>query len=136
VTPANGGSDDHSRHFSERVLTSPQGRTSGFPTKTRKRPADQAIRHRALAPHEETNLVSDAIMYDATTTSMLASPIAVDAECPDCGAVLLASLQIVVERDVDASQRPVTPELLVVCHGCWQLLVLALRPSLQERSTL
>ena len=78
--------------------------------------------------------MSDSILYDTPIRSTSAVPITVDAECPDCGGVLPASLQIVVEQDVDASQRPVTPELLVVCQGCWRLLVLSLRPSLQEGS--
>ena len=78
--------------------------------------------------------MSDAIIRDPRNSSTSADPIACDARCPCCGGVLPASLQIVVEQDVDASQRPVTPELLVVCQGCWRLLVLSLRPSLQQGS--
>jgi hypothetical protein len=78
--------------------------------------------------------VSDAIIYDAPIRSQSTVPIACDATCPSCGAGLAASIQIVVEQDIDASQRPVTPELLVVCHGCWLLLVLSLHPALQEGS--
>ena len=76
--------------------------------------------------------MSDAIIYDTPIRSTSGVTITVDAECPDCGGVLPASLQIVVEQDVDASQRPITPELLAVCHGCLRLLVLSLRPALRE----
>lgn len=55
--------------------------------------------------------------------------IAADAQCPRCGNAIAPRLRLIVERIRTASKRPITPELLVVCSRCSQLLILSLRPA-------
>lgn len=75
--------------------------------------------------------MSGSILYEKQIRSQPSVPFAVRTVCPCRGTPLAGCGQIIVERDSHASTHPMTPELVVVCPGCSQFLVLWLRPGRQ-----
>ena len=55
--------------------------------------------------------------------------------CPNCYRQNTLHIHIKAETSFRASRRPVTPELVHVCQGCGTLMILAMRPALQEAVT-
>jgi hypothetical protein len=61
-------------------------------------------------------------------------PITEDARCSRCSKAIAPCMRLIVARIRTSSKRPITPELLVVCGRCSQLLVLSLHPASQKAS--